>query len=117
MLRAALRAADLNPESRDRLRCAPAVSVTKITGKSRTDNARASGDGGADAPRPPDTGNSDAVTASSEVGRCFQVEYDLSWRPIEGSLYKSGTIAREIAPEHRETLDERASRLREGWQS
>lgn len=41
-----------------------------------------------------------------------RIEYDLSWQPVEGSMYRPEPVAREIAPKHRETLGERAERLR-----
>ena len=62
----------------------------------------------------------DSVTALCLVSRHPdepRMEYDLSWRPAESPLYKTNAIARESAPEHRETLDERASRLRGGSQT
>jgi hypothetical protein len=62
----------------------------------------------------------DSVTALCLVARHPdepRIEYDLSWRPAEGPLYKTDAIARESAPEHRETLGERASRLRRGSQT
>ena len=62
----------------------------------------------------------DSVTALCLVSRHPhepRIEYDLSWRPAEGPLYKTDAITRESAPEHRETLGERASRLRRGSQT
>jgi hypothetical protein len=62
----------------------------------------------------------DSVTALCLVSRHPdepRIEYDLSWRAAEGPLYKTDAIARESAPEHRETLGERASRLRRGSQT
>ncbi len=41
-----------------------------------------------------------------------RIEYDLSWRPIEGPLYRPEAVTSGRVLEHRETLGERAERLR-----
>ncbi len=49
------------------------------------------------------------VAGHSDVPR---LEYDLTWRPVEGPLYQRDRMARVVAYEHHETLGERAERLR-----
>lgn len=40
------------------------------------------------------------------------IEYDLSWRSLEGPLYRRAPAVATTAPHQRETLGERAKRLR-----
>ena len=57
----------------------------------------------------------DGVTALCLVSRSpldDRIEYDVSWRPVDEPLYHRELVLREASVEHRETLGERATRLK-----